>query len=212
MLYRISKRLLDILISTILWIVSSPLMLVISLAIKLTSRGPVFVIDCKRYTNFKPFFMYKFRSMKLNADKEILPQYPELQRVLSNDNHKIPINLDPRITKLGKFLRRTDLDELPQIINVLMGNMSLVGPRPYLKWEVEQILRDDDPIAKENIKIIQSVKPGITSLWFISGRNSIKFKQRLEIDAMYCRNRNFFLDLKILFKTPKILITGKGKV
>ncbi|MCD4811896.1 sugar transferase [bacterium] len=210
MLYRTSKRLLDISIAVILWIVFSPLMFLISILIILSSKGPVFVSDSKRISHFKPFFMYKFRTMKIN-NEEILKENSGLQVILDNNN-KIPLNMDIRVTWLGKLLRKTDLDEIPQVINIILGNMSLVGPRPYMKWEVEKILRGDDPIAKENIRLIQTVKPGITGLWQISGRNSVKFKQRLELGAMYTRNRSIWLDFKILFKTPKVLFTGKGRI
>jgi undecaprenyl-phosphate galactose phosphotransferase len=186
-------------------------MLIFAVLIKLSSKGPVFVSNTLRFSNFKPFFMYKFRTMHMKADEEVLELYPELKYMLDSD-HKIPVDMDPRVTRLGKFLRKSDLDELPQVINVLIGNMSLVGPRPYMKWEVEKVLKGDDPIAKDNIREIQKIKPGITGLWQISGRNSVKFTQRLELDAIYCRNRSMLLDLKILFKTPKILITGKGRL
>lgn len=212
MLYRISKRFLDLFVAILVWIIASPLMFLLSLLIKLSSKGPVFVPENIRLSNFKPFFMYKFRTMHVRADEEILEKYPELKDVLNNENHKIPIEMDPRVTKFGRFLRKTNLDELPQVINIIMGNMSLVGPRPYMKKEVEGILRGDDPIAKDNIFQIQKIKPGVTGLWQISGRNTLKFTQRLELDAIYVRNRNMWLDLKILLKTPGILITGKGAV
>ncbi len=153
--------------------------------------------------------MYKFRTMKLNGT-EILEANPDLHEILKRD-HKIPLKDDKRVTKLGKFLRVTDLDETPQLINVILGNMSLVGPRPYMIWEIEQLLNEGDDIDRLNMRKIQSVKPGLTGLWQISGRNNLDFKQRVELDAMYARNRSFLLDLKILLKTPKILITGKGR-
>jgi undecaprenyl-phosphate galactose phosphotransferase len=147
--------------------------------------------------------------MKLNGH-EILEANPDLHEILKRD-HKIPLRDDKRVTKLGKFLRVTDLDEIPQLINVILGNMSLVGPRPYMIWEIEQLLNEGDDIDRINMRKIQHVKPGLTGLWQISGRNNLEFKQRVELDAMYARNRNLFLDLKILLKTPKILITGKGR-
>jgi lipopolysaccharide/colanic/teichoic acid biosynthesis glycosyltransferase len=143
-------------------------------------------------------------------EQDILDANPELKQVLE-DEHKIPLNNDPRVTPIGKFLRATDLDEIPQLINVLLGQMSIVGPRPYMIWEVEKIVNNEDDIAKMNMRKIQKVKPGLTGLWQISGRNKLTFKQRVEIEAMYSRNHNLLLDLKILFKTPGILITGKGR-
>jgi undecaprenyl-phosphate galactose phosphotransferase len=147
--------------------------------------------------------------MELNG-KEILEGNPEIADILKKD-HKIALKDDPRVTKVGKFLRRTDLDELPQLINIILGQMSFVGPRPYMIWEIEELLNGNDEIAKRNMRKIQWVKPGLTGLWQISGRNTLTFKQRVEIDAMYVRNRNIFLDTKIFFKTPKILFTGKGR-
>jgi lipopolysaccharide/colanic/teichoic acid biosynthesis glycosyltransferase len=153
--------------------------------------------------------MYKFRTMKVN-NHEILEANPDLKYMLEND-HKIPLLEDKRVTKVGRFLRATDLDELPQLINVILGQMSLVGPRPHMIWEIENLINSDDEIDKLNMRKIQQVKPGLTGLWQISGRNNLDFKQRVELEAMYARNRNLLLDLKILLKTPKILITGKGR-
>lgn len=209
MLYKIIKRVIDVSIALILWILLSPLLCLIVILLKLTSKGPIFVPNCIRLYKFKPFFMYKFRTMKLNGT-EILEANPDLHEILKRD-HKIPLRDDKRVTKLGRFLRVTDLDEIPQLINVILGNMSLVGPRPYMIWEIEQLLNEGDDIDRLNMRKIQKVKPGLTGLWQISGRNNLDFKQRVELDAMYARNRNLLLDLKILLKTPKILITGKGR-
>jgi undecaprenyl-phosphate galactose phosphotransferase len=153
--------------------------------------------------------MYKFRTMHLNGDK-ILDSNPELKDILEND-HKIPINSDPRITWIGRVLRSFDLDEIPQLINVVLGNMSLVGPRPYMIWEIEKVINENDDIERMNMRKIQRIKPGLTGLWQISGRNDLTFKQRIELEAMYARNRNLLLDLKILLKTPRVLLTGKGR-
>jgi lipopolysaccharide/colanic/teichoic acid biosynthesis glycosyltransferase len=209
MLYRVLKRALDLLVATILWILLSPILFLIAVLIKVSSKGPVFVPNCIRLYEFRPFFMYKFRTMQLNG-KEILEANPELKEVLEND-HKIPLADDPRVTWIGRFLRATDLDELPQILNVLLGQMSLVGPRPYMIWEIEKLVNGKDDIDKSNMRRIQRVKPGLTGLWQISGRNNLNFKQRVELDAIYARNRTFLLDLRILFKTPKILVTGRGR-
>jgi lipopolysaccharide/colanic/teichoic acid biosynthesis glycosyltransferase len=209
MLYKIIKRVTDVLVSIILWIILTPILFIIVILLKLTTKGPIFVPNCIRLYKFKPFFMYKFRTMKLNGH-EILEANPDLHEILKRD-HKIPLRDDKRVTKLGKFLRVTDLDEIPQLINVILGNMSLVGPRPYMIWEIEQLLNEGDDLDRLNMRKIQSVKPGLTGLWQISGRNNLEFKQRVELDAIYARNRNLLLDLKILLKTPKILVTGKGR-
>ena len=209
MLYRITKRLIDLFIATLLWILLTPLLLIIVIFLNITTNCPIFVPNCIRLYRFRPFFMYKFCTMHLNSD-EILEANPDLDEILKRD-HKIPLKEDKRVTKLGRCLRATDLDEIPQLINVLLGNMSLVGPRPYMIWEVENLFNDGDDIDRINMRKIQEVKPGLTGLWQISGRNNLDFKQRVELDAMYARNHNCLLDLKILLKTPKILITGKGR-
>lgn len=208
-LYRVVKRVCDFCIALILWILLSPILFLISIAIKLTTKGPIFAPNCIRLYRFKPFFMYKFRTMYLGGD-DILEVDPALKDLLKN-NHKIPLDEDIRVTKVGRFLRKIDFDELPQLINVLIGNMSFVGPRPYMIWEIEDIINGDDDKLREDMRLIQKVKPGLTGLWQVSGRNSLNFEQRIQIDAMYAKNRNILLDLKILFKTPLIVITGRGR-
>jgi undecaprenyl-phosphate galactose phosphotransferase len=208
-LYKVVKRAFDLVFASILWLILSPFVIVIAILIKITSKGPIFVPNCIRLYRFRPFFMYKFRTMHINGDT-LLNANPELKEILEND-HKIPINSDPRVTWIGKFLRSLDLDEIPQLINVILGNMSIIGPRPYMIWEIEKLIKEGDDIERENMREIQEVKPGLTGLWQVSGRNDLTFKQRVEIEAMYARNRNLLLDLKILFKTPKILLTGKGR-
>jgi undecaprenyl-phosphate galactose phosphotransferase len=208
-LYKVVKRAFDLVFASILWLILSPFVIVIAILIKITSKGPIFVPNCIRLYRFRPFFMYKFRTMHIDGDT-LLNANPELKEILEND-HKIPINTDPRVTWVGKFLRSLDLDEIPQLINVILGNMSIVGPRPYMIWEIEKLIKEGNDIERENMRKIQEVKPGLTGLWQVSGRNDLTFKQRVEIEAMYARNRNLLLDLKILFKTPKILLTGKGR-
>jgi len=208
-LYRVIKRVCDIFLSALLWILLSPILLLISIIVKTTTNGPIFVPDCIRLYKFKSFFMYKFRTMNLNGE-DLLERDKQLKDLLENE-HKIPLKNDVRVTRVGKFLRKTDLDEFPQLINVILGNMSLVGPRPYMIWEIEKILNGDDQQAKNDIRLIQKIKPGLTGLWQVSGRNSLTFKQRIQIDTMYVKNRGLLLDLKILLKTPLILITGRGR-
>ena len=208
-LYKVIKRVCDFLIALFLWILLSPIFLLISIIIKITTQGPIFVPDCIRLYRFRPFFMYKFRTMNINGD-DLLEKNPDLKYILENE-HKIPINQDIRVTKVGRFLRKTDLDEFPQLINIILGTMSFVGPRPYMIWEIEEVLNGDDQQVKENMRLIQQTKPGLTGLWQVSGRNSLSFEQRIQIDTMYIKNRGLFLDLKILLKTPLVLITGKGR-
>ncbi|MDD3474625.1 MAG: sugar transferase [Candidatus Dojkabacteria bacterium] len=208
-LYRVIKRVCDISIAIFLWILLSPLLLLISLAIKITTKGPIFAPNCIRLYKFQPFFMYKFRTMYSEAE-DLLEDNPDLKKFLEND-HKIPLERDIRVTPIGKFLRKTDFNEIPQLINIILGNMSLVGPRPYMIWEIEDILNGNDERMKEDIRIVQKVKPGLTGLWQVSGRNLLNFEQRVQVEAMYVRNRGFLLDLKILLKTPLILISGRGR-
>lgn len=208
-LYRAVKRICDFGIALILWILLSPILLLISILVKLTTKGPLFAPNCKRLYKFRPFSMYKFRTMYSECD-DILDEDPILKDVLKN-NHKIPLDEDIRVTKVGKLLRKTDVDELPQLINVIIGNMSLVGPRPYMIWEIEDIINGDDDKLKEDMRLIQKIKPGLTGLWQVSGRNTLNFEQRVQIDAMYAKNRSLLLDLKILLETPLILITGRGR-
>ena len=209
--YKVAKRTFDILLATLIWIITSPFMLIIAIIIKLSDGGDIFASSPIRIAKNKYLFMYKFRTMHTNGDENLKNENPILYEQYL-ENHKLPLNADPRVTRIGKFLRRTDLDELPQVINVIMGNMSIVGPRPYHKWEIDKIVRENDPIAIKNIKDIETVKPGMTGLWQVSGRNRLKLKERLELDALYARNQSIWLDLRIILKTPYTVISGKGRI
>lgn len=212
MLYSKIKRAFDILFSLVLLIVLLPLFLVISLLIWLIDKEAVFVKEPLRLgKGQKTFRMYKFRTMIPNAHREILEneEYAELKKKWIEGGNKLKIDEDIRITKIGKFLRKTDLDELPQIVNVLKGEMSLVGPRPTYRGELNRHL-EEYPSDKRYLKNIFSVRPGITGIWQVSGRNEIKFSDRLSMDSIYSMEYNFFLDLKILLKTPYIVLTRKG--
>jgi lipopolysaccharide/colanic/teichoic acid biosynthesis glycosyltransferase len=211
-LYKIIKRLFDILFSLLILLLSSPLLIVITVVIWFTDRGEIWVKDPLRLElKGKEFRMYKFRTMIPNAHNEILnnPKYAELRKKWEQNDNKLKIEEDSRITKIGKILRKTDLDELPQVINVLKGQMSLVGPRPMYRYEVDTYLVNN-PQDKKYLEEILNVHPGITGIWQVSGRNEIPFGERLRMDAMYCNEQNFFGDLKILLKTPYIVLTRKG--
>ena len=201
-IYRISKRTVDILISSIGLVILLPIFLIVAILIKLDSKGPVFFLQKRIGINGKMFKLYKFRTMKLNADKE-------LRRILQNDEEarkeyekNKKLNKDPRITKVGNLIRKLSIDELPQLINILKGEMSLIGPRPYL-------YREKKDMGNYYEKII-TVKPGLTGLWQVSGRNNITFKARLELDERYINNISITNDIKIFFKTFIILLKKEG--
>ena len=210
--YKIIKRVSDIVLSLFLLIFLLPFFLLVSFLIWLEDRDEIFVKDPLRIgLNGKEFRMYKFRTMIPNAHREILenPEYAGLKKKWEGNGNKLKIDEDIRITKIGKLLRRTDLDELPQLLNVLIGQMSLVGPRPMYKNELERHLKTN-PRDEKYLKDILSVRPGITGLWQVSGRNEIPFGKRLKMDAKYSKEQNFFLDMKILLKTPYVVLTRKG--
>jgi exopolysaccharide production protein ExoY len=206
MLYVIAKRILDFIVASVLWIIFSPLMLLIAILIKLYDGGEVFVgTPMRNGINGKHFFMYKFRTMVPNA-YDLISQNKEMKEELLS-SHKL--SSDQRVTRIGRILRNTDLDEIPQLINVILGHMSLVGPRPYYDDEVDYHLNmyPDDRKYFENIF---RIKPGITGIWQISGRNEIDFPTRIRMESEYALTPNFLFDLSILFKTPWVVISRKG--
>lgn len=215
MFYEKVKRLLDISLAVILLILFSPVMLITAILIKLTSPGPVLVekenLHMKRVgKDGKLFRLYKFRSMMVKADKLLRtdPRYREayIERK-TGGNYKIMD--DPRTTPWGKFIRRHSIDELPQLINVIKGDMSIVGPRPYLPDELEE-QQSKYPGTEKYVNEMHTVKPGITGYWQVSGRSEVNFDKRIEMDAYYARKRSLMLDLLILLKTPWVMISGKG--
>lgn len=212
MFYPIFKRIGDILISLILIIIFLPFLLLVSLIIKFNDGGEIFLHDPRRIgLNGKEFFMYKFRTMIPNAHEEMLnnPKYKEKKKIWLKNAGKLKVKDDPRITWIGKILRRTDMDELPQLFNVFKGDMSLVGPRPSYHFELERYLKKN-PEKEILITTIWSVKPGMTGLWQVSGRNSIPLSERFEIDAQYAHDYDIILDLGILLQTPYVVLTRKG--
>lgn len=216
-MYYILKRLVDIVGSVILLLIFSPVMLITALLIKITSKGPVLVEKENLHMmrvgkNGKIFRLYKFRSMMVQADKLLKtdPKYREayIERK-TGGNYKIMD--DPRITTVGKFIRKHSVDEMPQLINVLKGDMSIVGPRPYLPDELEE-QQKKYPGTERFVKEMHTVKPGITGYWQVSGRSSVKFDKRIEMDAYYARKKSLMLDVLILLKTPWAMISGRDAV
>ena len=195
----IFKRFMDIVISELALIALSPLFLLLGILIKLTSRGPIFFVQERIGLYGRPFRFYKFRSMYLDAEKrkqELLAQNQSADGVI------FKMKNDPRITPVGKILRRTSMDELPQLLNVLFGDMSLVGPRPPVPSEVQQYTLDD----RKRLE----VKPGLTCLWQVSGRSDIPFKQQVRLDQEYIRAMGLWNDFVILLRTIPAILTGRG--
>lgn len=193
-----TKRTIDLMVSFIGLVIVSPLLLVTSILIKLTSKGPVLFRQKRISVNGRVFTLYKFRTMYSGAEKKIA----ELEHLNEMDGPVFKIKNDPRITPLGRFLRKTSIDELPQLYNVLVGHMSLVGPRPPVPSEVGKY----EHWHKRRL----SMRPGITCLWQVSGRNKIGFKKWMELDLQYIDNWSLWLDFKILFKTIPVVLFGIG--
>lgn len=201
--YTISKRLFDIIVSLIGILFLLPIMLVVKIMnVASKDYNPIFYCQDRIGKNGKLFKFYKFRSMVPNAD-EILFKTLEMDKVAAEE-YKINKKLknDPRITKAGKILRKTSLDELPQLINVLKGDMSLIGNRPYLPREKE----DMEGFYEDIIK----TKPGITGYWQVNGRSDTTFRKRLELETYYSNNCSLKLDIKIFFKTFEVVLLRKG--
>ncbi len=197
--YLIAKRTLDIVLSSVALVVLLPFLLVVAAIIYLDDpRGdPIFVQD-RVGKNGKHFRFLKFRSMVANAEERL----EELKDLNEMDGPVFKIRDDPRVTRFGRFIRRTSIDELPQLINIILGDMSLVGPRPPLPREVEQYG------TYEMQRLL--VKPGLTCYWQARGRNEIKFRQWMELDMKYVYNHSLWIDIKLLFLTVRSVLTGKG--
>lgn len=209
-MFYIVKRCLDIFSAMILLIVFFPVILITAIAIKLDSQGPIFADTPMRVgKEGRLFRMYKFRSMVQNA-YELLSSDPHYKKL--NDEYKksgFKLKHDPRVTRVGQFIRKYSLDEIPQVLNVLRGDMSLVGPRAYYADELSY-QQKKYPQTREAVKIVLSVKPGITGLWQVSGRSEINFDKRIQMDADYAKKRSILYDLHIISKTPVAMISAKG--
>lgn len=196
--YRFSKRLFDFLVSGISLVLLIPLFVIISLLIFVDDPGPIIYSQMRTGRDGKPFKMYKFRSMVVNAD-ELLDNLKKLNEV---SGPMFKMKSDPRITRIGRFIRKTSIDELPQLFNVLVGNMSLVGPRPPLVNEV----KDYSDFDKQRLWVI----PGCTGLWQATERNSVGFHEMVELDLEYIKKSGFFFDLYLIIKTIKIMFLPNG--
>lgn len=197
--YRFIKRLFDIVASSIAVAILSPLFLIIAICIKIDDpKGPVFYTQIRVGKDGKHFRMFKFRSMVNNAD-ELLAKLRSKNEV---NGAMFKMKNDPRITRVGRFIRKYSLDELPQLVNVIGGSMSIVGPRPPLVGEVAEYTDYD----KQRLM----VKPGATGMWQVGGRNDVDFDEMVRLDLTYIQERSIWLDLKIMFETVKVMIVPNG--
>lgn len=200
------KRLLDIIISSVLTLIFLPAWIIVPILISIDSEGPIIYKHKRVGKDGKEFYMFKFRSMVINADEILHKKNPKLLRKFKEKDWKLEAKDDPRITQLGRILRALTIDEFPQLINVIKGDMSMVGPRAYLEKELNDRTKKY-PKTKPLLKTVLSAKPGITGLWQVSGRNEISFDKRAALDAQYVKEMSLWTDLKILLKTPKAMIS-----
>ena len=199
---QLTKRLFDVVFSLLILILFSPVYLFLALLIALSSPGPIFYIQERVGKNYKPFCCIKFRTMVTNADEmllDIMETSPQMRQEFE-DNFKL--KRDPRITRIGRFLRFTSLDEFPQFWNVLKGDMSVVGPRPLVAEEL--------PKYGCHIDNILTIRPGITGLWQVSGRNDIPYPRRVQIDLYYVNFHNFWLDVWLIVKTIGVVLVPRN--
>ena len=193
------KRILDCILATIALIILSPIYLIIAIAVKIDSKGPVFFGHTRIGKNGKIIKIYKYRTMVTNAE-ELIKQFTPEQMKEYKENFKL--ENDPRITKVGKFLRKTSLDELPQLLNIIQGDLALIGPRPVVKKELEKY--------GENAGKFLSVTPGLTGNWAASGRSNTTYEERMKMELWYVDNISFITDVKIFFKTIIAVIKKEG--
>jgi exopolysaccharide production protein ExoY len=198
------KRILDIMAAIILFVLFLPVWIVLPILIKLDSPGPVLYYHKRLGKNGKEFYLFKFRTMVANADEILHKQDKELLKKFKAGDWKL--ENDPRITPLGKLIRNLTLDEFPQLLNVLRGEMSIVGPRAYLKPELDEQAKKH-PNTKKYIKNILKIKPGITGPWQTSGRNEVPFITRAKMDSEYALNHTIFRDILIMLRTPKAMLS-----
>lgn len=195
-IYNIVKRGMDITCSLLALILLSPIFLMTAIAIFIDDPGPIFFKQTRIGKDNKPFKIYKFRSMKINAE--------ELKAALMKQNQdkgaNFKITHDPRITRVGRIIRATSIDELPQLINILKGDMAVIGPRPFIEEEQKNLPSD---------RLV--IKPGLSCYWQISGKNSLTLSEQIELDRKYVRERSVIVDVKIIIKTMMVVVVGKNE-
>ena len=198
----LTKRLFDIVFSLSVLIFCAPVYLILAGLIAFTSSGSIFYIQERVGKNYRHFGCIKFRTMIPDADRVLLEMIAQSDELRQEFSENFKLKADPRITKIGRFLRTTNLDEFPQFINVLKGEMSVVGPRPLVPEELERY--------GKNIDRVLTIRPGITGLWQVSGRNDLPYDERIQIDVNYVNHRNFWLDLLIVLKTIRLTVMTKN--
>ena len=198
------KRVMDVLIGLFGTIfIVLPCFLIIYIIYKIKGyKGSIFFTQYRVGLRGKKFKIIKFRSMVENAE-EVLTANKALYEKYINNSYKLPPNEDPRLINIGDFIRKTSIDEIPQFINLMLGDMSLIGPRPILENELEEY-------SKEEQEVLLSVRPGITGMWQVSGRSEVYYPERCEMELYYPRNQSFLLDVKIFFLTIKKVLSGEG--
>ena len=209
-MYSFVKRCFDIVSATGVLIIFSPVFLIVPILIKLDSPGPVFYKQRRVGKDGKEFYIYKFRNMFTDADAMVLndPVFRKLFKKKSG--WKMDMDKDPRITRVGMFLRKYSLDELPQIFNILNGDMSMVGPRAYRRDNVGDEIEEQlklFPELREEMAIALTVKPGLTGPWQTSGRNQLAWDQRVKLDAEYARKQNLWYDIQLVLRTPQSMLS-----
>ena len=200
---RVLKRSGDIFFSLTVLTLGSPVFLALALLVKISSRGPVFYVQQRVGRDYRSFGCIKFRTMRRDADRilsRLLSESPDLQEEFRND---FKLRNDPRITRLGRFLRRSSLDELPQFLNVLRGEMSVVGPRPIVRQEL--------PRYGDRMEEVLAVRPGLTGLWQVSGRNNLSYDERVALDLRYARHRSVWMDLSIIARTIGVILDPRDR-
>ena len=200
---RIFKAVIEKIIAVLALLLLSPLFVILTILVKLTSRGPAFYVSERIGRNGRKFNILKYRTMVHQSDRKLEQLLSESPKLAQEWNRQFKLDNDPRITPLGRFLRKTSLDELPQLWNVLVGDMAIVGPRPIVDEEI--------PKYGSYFTEITSVKPGLTGLWQVSGRNELSYDDRVRINLYYIRNWSIWLDYYILLKTPREIFSAHGK-
>jgi len=201
--HNVIKRVFDVFFSSAVLILGSPIFLLIALLVFISSPGPVFYGHLRVGRGNKKIKCWKFRTMVQNADKTLINLLDNNPHLQLEWNKYYKLKNDPRITKIGKFLRKTSLDELPQFFNVLMGDLSVVGPRPCVEGEIVQNFG-------EKTNFILSIRPGITGIWQISGRNNLTRDERVKLEETYIQSQSLILDISIILKTIPHMIFSKG--